>query len=101
MYWKDEGYLLSKHNFDENSIIIETFTLDHGKYTGIVYGGSSKKQKRNFQVGNKILLDWKSKNQNRSGYFNVELINPISPFFFDDKKRSACILSATSILKIL
>ena len=101
MYWKDEGYLLSKHNFDENSIIIETFTLDHGKYTGIVYGGSSKKQKRNFQVGNKILLYWKSKNQNRSGYFNVELINPISPFFFDDKKRSACILSATSILKIL
>ena len=101
MYWKDEGYLLSKHNFDENSIIIETFTLDHGKYTGIVYGGSSKKQKRNFQVGNKILLDWKSKNENRSGYFNVELIKPISPFFFDDKKRSVCILSATSILKIL
>ena len=101
MYWKDEGYLLSKHNFDENSIIIETFTLDHGKYIGIVYGGSSRKQKKNFQVGNKILLNWKSKNQNRSGYFNVELINPISPFFFDDKKRSACILSATSILKIL
>ena len=101
MYWKDEGYLLSKHNYAENSIIIETFTLDHGKYTGIVYGGSSKKQKRNFQVGNKILLNWKSKNQNRSGYFNVELIKPISPFFFDDKKRSVCILSATSILKIL
>ena len=56
MYWKDEGYLLSKHNYAENSIIIETFTLDHGKYTGIVYGGSSKKQKRNFQVGNQILL---------------------------------------------
>ena len=101
MYWKDEGYLLSKRNLDENSIIIETFTLDHGKYTGIVYGGSSKKQKRNFQVGNKILLNWKSKNQNRSGYFNVELIKPISPFFFDDKKRSICILSATSILKML
>ena len=101
MYWKDEGYLLSKHNYAENSIIIETFTLDHGKYTGIVYGGSSKKQKRNFQVGNKILLNWKSKNQNRSGYFNVELIKPISPFFFDDKKRSICILSATSILKML
>ena len=50
MYWKDEGYLLSKHNFDENSIIIETFTLDHGKYTGIVYGGSSKKQKRKRHV---------------------------------------------------
>ena len=101
MHWTDEGYLLSKNNFDENSIIIETFTLNHGKYNGIVYGGSSRKQKRNFQIGNKILLNWKSKNENRTGYFNVELINPISPFFFDDKKRSTCILSATSILKIL
>ena len=101
MYWKDEGYLLSKNNFGENSIIMEAFTLDHGKYTGIVYGGSSRKQKRNFQVGNKILLNWKSKNENKTGYFNVELISPISPFFFDDKKRSVCILSAASILKIL
>ena len=101
MDWKDEGYLLSKNNFGENSIIMEAFTLDHGKYTGIVYGGSSRKQKRNFQVGNKILLNWKSKNENSKGYFNVELMRPVSPFFFDDKKRSVCILSATSILKIL
>ena len=101
MYWTDEGYLLSKNNFDENSIIIEAFTLNHGKYTGIVYGGSSRKQKRNFQIGNKILLHWRSKSENKSGYFNIELIKPISPFFFDDKKRSVCILSAASILKIL
>ena len=101
MYWKDEGYLLSKHHFGENSIIIETFTLEHGKYTGIVYGGGSRKQKGKFQIGNKLLLNWKSKAENKSGYFNIELINPISPYFFDDKKRFICILSATSILKIL
>ena len=101
MYWKDEGYLLSKNNFDENSIIIEAFTLEHGKYSGIVYGGLSRKQKGKFQIGNKFLLNWKSKNENKSGYFNIELIKPVSPFFFDDKKRSVCILSATSILRIL
>ena len=101
MYWTDEGYLLSKNNFDENAIIIETFTLNHGKYTGIVYGGSSRKQKRNFQIGNKILFNWRSKNENKSGYFNIELIKPIAPLFFDDKKKSVCILAATSILKIL
>ena len=101
MYWSDEGFLLSKINFNENSIIIETFTLEHGKYTGIVYGGSSRNQKKKFQVGNKILLNWKSKNENSRGYFDVELIKAISPFFFDDKKKSAGILSAASILKIL
>ena len=101
MHWEDEGYLLSKNNFDENSIIIEVFTLNHGKYSGIVYGGSSRKQKGKIQIGNKFLLNWKSKGENKMGYFNIELINPIASFFFDDKKKSTTILSATSILKIL
>ena len=101
MYWEDEGYLLSKNNFDENSIIIEVFTLNHGKYSGIVYGGSSRKKKKIIQIGNKFLLNWKSKNENKMGYFDIELINPIAPSFFDDKKRSICILAATSILKTL
>ena len=101
MYWKDEGYLLSKTNFDENSIIIETFTLKHGKYPGIVYGGASRKYKKNFQIGNKIMLNMKAKSESKLGYFKVELIKPISPFFFDDKKKSICILSATTILTML
>ncbi len=101
MQWSDEGYLLSKNNFDENSIIIEVFTINHGKYSGLVYGGASRKQKKIFQIGNKIFLDWKSKGENKSGYFTVELIKPIAPIFFDDKKRSICIMSITSILKML
>ena len=101
MHWKDEGYLLSKSNYNENSIIIETFTLNHGKYSGIVYGGSSKKQKKNYQIGNKISLSWKSKGENKIGYFNIELIKPVSPLFFDDKKKSICILAVSSILKLL
>tara|TARA_B110000263_G_C15234163_1_gene476150 strand:- start:189 stop:851 length:663 start_codon:yes stop_codon:yes gene_type:complete len=101
MNWSDEGFLLSKNNYSENSIIIETFTLNHGKFNGIVYGGASRKQKKNLQIGNKILLNWKSKGENRPGYFTVELLNPISPLYFDDKKKTACILCASSILKIL
>ena len=101
MQWSDEGYLLSKNNFDENSIIIESFTLKHGKYSGLVYGGASRRQKKIFQIGNKIFLNWKSRGQNKTGYFTVELIKPIAPSFFDDKRRSVCILSLTSILKIL
>ena len=62
--------------------LVEGFTLKHGKYVLVlVYGGSSRKQKRNFQIGNKILFNWISKGENRSGYFSTELIKPVSPFF--------------------
>ena len=47
------------------------------------------------------MLNWRSKSENKPGYFNVELINPVVPLFIDDKKRSISILSAASILKIL
>ena len=101
MNWDDEGYLLYKRNFDENSIIIEAFTKKHGRSSGIVYGGSSRKQKGIFQIGNKILLNWRSKGENKIGYFTTELIEPISARYFDDKKKAISILAASSILKIL
>ena len=53
--------MLSKNTFGENSLIIEVFTLNHGKCSGIVYGGTSKKIKNYLQLGNKIAVDLKKK----------------------------------------
>ena len=44
---------------------------------------------------------WRRSLHDKFGYFSTELIKPIAPLYFDDKKRMICILSATSILKIL
>ena len=84
MQWKDEGFLLSKNKYGENSIIIEVFTLNHGKCSGMVYGGTSKKIKNYLQLGNKIHVNLKTKNDSKLGYFKIEIIDAISPFFFDD-----------------
>ena len=99
MQWKDEGFLLSKNNYGENSIIVEVFTLNHGKCSGIVYGGTSKKIKNYLQLGNKIHVNFKTKNDNKLGYFKVEIIDPISPFFFDDNKKLNCLFSSLNLLK--
>ena len=99
MEWKDEGYLLSKNNYSENSVIIEVFTLNHGKCPGIVYGGTSRKIKNYLQLGNKIHVNLKTKNESRLGYFKIEIIDPISPFFFDDNKKINCLISSLNLLK--
>jgi len=99
MQWKDEGFLLSKNNYGENSIIIEVFTLNHGKCSGIVYGGTSKKIKNYLQLGNKIHVNLKAKNDIRLGYFKIEIIDAISPFFFDDNKKLNCLFSSLNLLK--
>ena len=45
MNWDDAGYLISKNRYSENSIIAEIFTENHGKISGIIFGGTSKKIK--------------------------------------------------------
>lgn len=99
MQWNDEGFLLSKNKYSENSIIIDVFTLNHGKCTGIVYGGTSRRIKSYLQLGNRIYLDLKKKNENKLGYFKIEIIDAISPLFFDDNKKIYCLFSTLNIIR--
>ncbi len=98
MNWEDEGYLLSKKKFRENAIIISAFTNNYGKISGIVYGGTSRKIKNYLQVGNKIFIIHNSKNRNKLGYLKTEIIEAISPRYFNDKKKSYLLLSITDLL---
>jgi DNA repair protein RecO (recombination protein O) len=101
MNWQDEGFLLSKIKFKENANIINVFTNTRGKVSGIVYGGSSRKIRNFLQISNKIFIIYSSKSENRLGYFKTELIEAISPKYFNDKKKTSALLSASSILNLL
>ncbi len=101
MNWEDEGYLLSKRKFRENANIINVFTNTFGKVSGIVYGGNSRKIRNYLQISNKIFIFYTSKNENKIGYFKTELVEAISPKYFNDKKRSAALMSLTSLLNVL
>ena len=101
MNWEDEGFLLSKKKFRENAIIISAFTKTHGKISGIVYGGTSRKIKNYLQIGNRIFFIHSSKNRNKLGYLKTEIIEAISPRYFNDKKRSYLILSIADLLNSL
>ena len=101
MNWIDQGFLVSKSRYSENSIIAELYTLDRGKVSGIIFGGTSKKIKNYLQVGNKLHVNYNSKNDNRMGYFKIEILNAYSPFYFDHKQKLSCITSAMNLIKIL
>ena len=101
MNWQDEGFLLSKIKFRENANIINVFTNTHGKVSGIVYGGSSRKIRNFLQIANKIFVFYTSKAENRIGYFKTELVEAVSPKYFNNKKKTTSLLSLSSILNLL
>ena len=101
MNWQDEGFLLSKIKFREIPNIINVFSNIRGKVSGIVYGGSSRKIRNFLQISNKIFIIYSSKSENRLGYFKTELVEAISPRYFNDKKKTTALLSSSSMLNLL
>jgi|TARA_B100001059_G_scaffold234524_1_gene277338 DNA repair protein RecO (recombination protein O) len=101
MNWDDKGYLISKNRYSENSIIAEVFTESHGKVSGIIFGGTSKKIKNYLQIGNKIYVNYNAKSLTRIGYFKIEILNALTPFYFDENQKLSCISSAMHLIKLL
>tara|TARA_B100000902_G_scaffold280667_1_gene266506 strand:+ start:766 stop:1446 length:681 start_codon:yes stop_codon:yes gene_type:complete len=101
MIWDDTGFLLSKNRYNENSLIVEVFTEEHGKCSGIIFGGTSRKNKNYLQIGNKIHINFVSKSENKIGYLKAEIVEAFSPFFFDNPQKLSCITSAMHLIKIL
>lgn len=101
MNWDDTGFLLSKNRYSENSLMAEFFTKDHGKVSGIIFGGTSKKIKNYLQIGNKIYTSYNSKSENRVGYFKIEIHQALSPLYFDNQQKLSCISSAMHLVKLL
>ena len=101
MIWDDTGFLLSKNRYNENSLIVEIFTRNHGKVVGIIFGGTSKKIKNYLQIGNQLYTNYNSKSENRIGYFKIEIQNAYSPIYFEDPKKLNCVNSAMHLIKLL
>tara|TARA_Y100001935_G_scaffold253186_1_gene258727 strand:- start:1049 stop:1753 length:705 start_codon:yes stop_codon:yes gene_type:complete len=101
MNWDDTGFLLSKSKYSENSLISEVYTKNHGKVSGIIFGGTSKKIKNYLQLGNKIYVNYYSKSENKIGYFKIEIHEALSPYYFDNQKKLSCISSAMQLIRVL
>ena len=101
MQWDDIGYLVFKNRYNENSIIAEFYTKDHGKCSGVIFGGTSKKIKNYLQIGNKFHINYNYKVEGKLGYFKIEIFKVYTPFYFNNKKKLLCITSAMNLIKLL
>lgn len=101
MNWQDKGYLLSKNKYNENSIITELYTENHGKIAGIIFGGTSKKIKNYLLEGNKLHINYNSKSESKIGSLKIEIDEFKTPYFFEDKRKLFCIIYTMNLIKIL
>ncbi len=98
MEWRDKGILLATRPFGETSLIIDVFTPGHGKSSGVVRGGQSKKLKPILQIGAQIDLTWKARLEEHLGSFQVELIRSRTANVMNDRLLLAGMLSSATLI---
>ena len=98
MEWRDIGILLATKPFGETSLIIDVFTRDHGKSSGVVRGGQSKKLKPSLQIGAQLDLTWKARLEEHLGSFQVELIRSRTANVINNRLLLAGMLSSASLI---
>ena len=101
MKFEDKGFLLSKNKYNENSVIADFFTENNGKVSGIIFGATSSKIKNFLFIGNQFNVQFISKNQNKAGYFKLEIEKIFTPHYLDNKIKLNCILYALNLIRIL
>lgn len=73
MEWRDEGIVLQVRPFGETSVILDVLTKDHGRASGLVRGGRSRRLRPSLQAGNSLDLTWRARLEDQLGTFAVEL----------------------------
>ena len=97
----DQGFLINKLKYNENSIIADFYTRKKGRISGIIFGGTSKKIKGYLEIGNYFHLNLNSKNESKILSIKAEILKAYTPIYFNNQKKLYCIISAMSLIKNL
>ena len=98
MEWRSDGILLATRKHGETSLIIDTFCPKHGRYLGVVKGGTSRKFAPILQVGAQLDLTWRARLQDHLGSFKVELVRARLVNAMSDRVLTAGLMAVSTIL---
>lgn len=100
MQWDDEAIVLGGRRFGESGLILDVLTAEHGRRSGLVHGGASRKKRAQYEIGNSVSLDWQGRLENQLGRFAVaEATQERAALHMDNGDALAAISSLTALLR--
>jgi DNA repair protein RecO (recombination protein O) len=96
--WSCDAIALSARKFGENDAILDVFTPDKGRASGLVYGGAGKTKRAMLEPGTRLHVAWKSRNDEQLGFFETLEPRARGPADLMDDPAALAALSATASL---
>ena len=99
MEWRDIGIVIGTRRFGESGLILDAFTRDHGRQSGLIYGGNSSKKRASFEIGTSLELEWRARTSEQLGHFNLsEPTAHRAAIFMGSRMALAALQSVTALL---
>lgn len=98
MEWRDHGILLTSRRHGETSAIIDVFTRAHGRHSGVVRGGTSRKIAPILQPGAQLDLLWRARLEDHIGAFTVEPVRSRAAAALSGRLALAGLNAVTALL---
>ena len=98
MQWHDEAIVLTVRRFGETAAIASLFTREHGRHSGLVRGGASRRLAGVLQPGNQVAAAWRGRLDEQLGQFRLELTQARAAQVMDEPPRLAALSSLTALL---
>jgi DNA repair protein RecO (recombination protein O) len=101
MEWSDEGVVLSVRPHGETAAVVDLFTRTHGRHSGLVHGGRSRRLRPVLQMGNHVDATWKARLSDNLGHYNIELRKGFAAPLMDDAAALAAVTSMAALARLL
>lgn len=79
--------------------MVNLLTPSHGRHAGLVRGGTGRKARPLYQIGNRLQVAWRARLAEQLGSFSAELLVPTAARIMDDPDRLAALGSACALLQ--
>ena len=101
MNLKDEALIIYVKKINENNLYLKLLTKNNGMKPGIVYGGNSKKNRNNYQIGNFINFNLFQKNENQISNITGEIKEPLISNIYNDQYKLYATLNICALINLL
>lgn len=97
MSFIDYGIILDARPHGETHAIADIFTAQHGRWTGLVYGGQGRRMQPVLQPGNEVKVEWKGRGEDSLGHFSLEMVRARAAEMMQDRLSLAGLSAACAL----
>lgn len=101
MEWREQAIFLGARKHGETSVVAEVLTAGHGRHSGLVRAGRSRRLRPVLQAGNVVDVTWRARLSEHLGSFTIEPVKQHAAMIMQNALVLSGVINLTSLCALL